>query len=957
MLNKIIFSISVLCLIVSQAFSQTESFTISWDLNTESDVSGYQVYRNTSPSASTQIASVTHPDHEYVDSDIEKGVLYYYRLTAGDLSGNRSDYSAEVSAAVPLISGLQSQIVITPGQTRTFQLDDYVSDPDHSDANITWTISGDVSLDVTIANRVATIVAPQNWSGQEQLLFTAEDPDGFSDVFPMTILSENESPPPVTNPPVFVTIPAQQLNEDTQTTLDLADYVSDNDTDISNLNFSVQSVSSIVLSVSGHLLTIRPNSNWNGTRSVNLTVTDNENNSDQIQFNVTVNPVNDAPVLTNLPSQVLKQDTSVVIDLGAFVTDIDNAKSELSWHFTGENIVDLTFNDNTDELTISSQGASAGFDNIIISVADADNASDSDTLQVRVTSNEVHPPQIVNLPDVEFDEDGFAQITLNNYVTDSDDPVENLFWYTGTNENVFVDINSVTNIATISARENWYGETNMWFIVKDPDQNMANDQIKITVNPVNDRPFIQPLPSLNLSEQLSKQLDLAHFSSDVDDDLTDLSWTYITSTDVAVEISPAGVATFVVAESWLGQEKVQFIVTDDDGASDTSETIVYRQNQQFAPQIANIGNFTIPEDGSKIIDLNNYISDPDNSMDQLQITFTNNKNVYLSINSTTYEMTILPAANWNGTEDIFIKAADPDNNVAFDTMSVTVTPVNDAPGFRAIGNLTLLENTTTTLDLSDYIIEADGLDDISEITLLGSNNSFFGYYLDNINYQLTFFSPAGFYGRETYLLKIKDNEQLEASAVFSVQVLEKNIKGAVVVNYFGNETTLNLAWNTITETKDYIEYGSTIQYGFNSNMEDGFSQDHSQLLTGLAEQTEYHFRIVSESTDGNKSFSADSVFVTGTNSGELVNVFPIPYQESKDIDNNGISFTNLPANAMLKIYNLLGEPVYKIDEINSTFRWNVENNAGKKLSSGLYMYVINDQNNKKVTSGKLIVVR
>lgn len=268
-----------------------------------------------------------------------------------------------------------------------------------------------------------------------------------------------------------------------------------------------------------------------------------------------------------------------------------------------------------------------------------------------------------------------------------------------------------------------------------------------------------------------------------------------------------------------------------------------------------------------------------------------------------------------------------------------------------------MENTTSTLDLSEYIIEADGLDDITEISLLGSNNSFFGYYLDENNCQLTFFAPAGFYGRETYLLKIKDSHSMEASTVFTISVLEKNIAGSVAVNYFGSETNLNMSWNTYKETRDYIEYGTSPQYGLSSEMEDAYTTDHDHLLSGLAEHTSYHFRIVSESIDGNKAFSADSVFTTGANSGDAVNVFPIPYQQSEDIDGNGISFTNLPVNAKLNVYNLLGEPVYKKDELSITYRWNVENNAGKKLSSGLYMYVINNENNKKITSGKLIIVR
>jgi len=166
-----------------------------------------------------------------------------------------------------------------------------------------------------------------------------------------------------------------------------------------------------------------------------------------------------------------------------------------------------------------------------------------------------------------------------------------------------------------------------------------------------------------------------------------------------------------------------------------------------------------------------------------------------------------------------------------------------------------------------------------------------------------------------------------------------------------------MSWNTYKETKDFIEYGTSTQYGLFSEAEDIYATDHNHILTELAEHTSYHFRIVSESIDGNMTYSADSVFTTGSSSGDNINVFPIPYQLSKDSDGNGISFTNLPTNSKLNIYNLLGEPVFKEDELNTTFRWNVTNNAGNKLSSGLYMYVINDEKNKKISSGKVIIVR
>jgi hypothetical protein len=955
MLNKITHTLLLILISLTTVYAQTNSFTASWDLNSEPDIYNYQVFRGTSAGASDKIGTVQHPTDEYVDNDVEKGVLYYYRAKAVDYSLNQSDYSTEISAAIPLISGLQSQITLAENASIQLQLDNHVFDPDDSDELISWTVSGNANLSVGIENRVATITAPSSWSGQEQLTFNAQDPSGFSDRVTITVIVESDQPPVI--PPVFSTIPAQQLDEDTETTVDLADYVSDMDSDISQLQFSVANLNVMSLSIDGSILTIDPNTNWNGQRTITITVTDNDNNSDEVSFNVTVNPVNDAPLLSQFPSQQIKQDTVITINLAPFVTDIDNNISELSWDFDGDNLVALSFDDASDVLSVSSVGSPAGFDKVAISVFDPAGASATDTLIVRVINSEIFPPRIIDLPDVTFDEDETFQLELNDYVTDSDDPVENLFWHSGTDENISVKINSTKNVASFIPKQNWYGETEIWFIVQDPAQNMASEKVKITVNPVNDRPNMRPLPNVNLSEEVSKKLNLANFSSDVDDDITSLNWASDAGQDVAVDISANGLATFTVSDSWQGQETVELYVSDQHGGIDTSMTIVYRQNQQLAPQINVAANLTIEEDNQAIVNLGNFMSDPDNALSELTINISNNVHTAVSYNPSTTEMTVIPDANWFGSEDLYLQVQDPGNNVAFDTMTVIVSPVNDEPILKNIGNLTLLENTTTTIELSDYIIEYDGLQDITNIEILGGNNSFFGYYLDKVNFQLTFFSPGGFFGQETYLLKIMDSQQIEASTVFSIQVIQKNIKGGVSVNYFGNETIMNMAWDTFKESKDFIEYGTTPAYGLTSDIEDDYKNDHEHILTGLAEQTQYHFRIVSESSDGNMTYSADSVFITGVSAGDKINVFPVPYRASKDRNGNGIAFTNLPFNSKINIYNLLGEPVFEADQISTTYRWNVSNSAGRKLSSGLYMYVINDEKNKKISSGKVIVVR
>ena len=98
-----------------------EQVTLTWSLNTESDLSYYKIYRNTTsgftPISSDFIASVNHPDTTYTDTGLANGTTYYYRITAVDASENESGYSREASATPAPSIQLLVLIPYTPDPT------------------------------------------------------------------------------------------------------------------------------------------------------------------------------------------------------------------------------------------------------------------------------------------------------------------------------------------------------------------------------------------------------------------------------------------------------------------------------------------------------------------------------------------------------------------------------------------------------------------------------------------------------------------------------------------------------------------------------------------------------------------------------------------------------------------------------------------------------------------------
>jgi hypothetical protein len=184
--------------IFSELSAQTKQWRLIWDSNSESNMSHYLVFRDTKSLPVDSVGQVTHPDTiyiDYTDKDIERGVLYFYRLKAVNSESIESNYSDEVSAALPKIEFPNSvkNRVMPPDSINEVYLDNYVTDPDDPSNQLTWTIEGNVKLSVQIdpVSHIATISSTGDWGNQEKLIFTVTDADSFFDKAAITVYSDS----------------------------------------------------------------------------------------------------------------------------------------------------------------------------------------------------------------------------------------------------------------------------------------------------------------------------------------------------------------------------------------------------------------------------------------------------------------------------------------------------------------------------------------------------------------------------------------------------------------------------------------------------------------------------------------------------------------------------------------------------------------------------------------------
>ena len=85
----------------------------------------------------------------------------------------------------PVVTDIPGQSVPEGTAFTTISLDNYVSDPDNADSELTWTVTGVDNVTVVITNRVATITANDPiGNGTDMLTLTATHPEGKAVVTP-----------------------------------------------------------------------------------------------------------------------------------------------------------------------------------------------------------------------------------------------------------------------------------------------------------------------------------------------------------------------------------------------------------------------------------------------------------------------------------------------------------------------------------------------------------------------------------------------------------------------------------------------------------------------------------------------------------------------------------------------------------------------------------------------------
>ncbi|WP_045608378.1 tandem-95 repeat protein, partial [Vibrio parahaemolyticus] len=501
--------------------------------------------------------------------------------------------------------------------------------------------------------------------------------------------------------------------EDTAVTID----VLSNDTDVDGDKLSIQSATvpeaqGKVEIVDGKLV-FTPAENFNGHAEITYTVTDGQL-TDEAKVTVTVNPVNDAPTIKvdaveSITEDAVNTDT-VVATLTVRDTDTSEDQLTVSLENNSNGYFVLVGNEakltqagvdavNNDELNLKDLTISA-------SVSDGVNptASDSDSLIV----NRVNDAPTIKVDAVEsITEDAVSTDTVLATLTvrDTDTPEDQLTVSLENNSNgYFVLVGNEVKLtqAGVDAVNN--DELNLKDLaisasVSDGVNPTASDSDSLVVNRVNDAPTVEnAIADQVLSEDFDAYtIDLNEVFKDSD---SSLEFSVSGNSNVLVSIEN-GIVTISPTADWNGSEILTFKATDPSGES-ISQTV----NFTVAP-VADIvaDKATVVEDTPTIIKvLGNDTFEGDDKVVSLD---TNNgpANGTVSVNPDG-RVTYTPNDNYHGT-DSFTYIVTSGGVSESTTVSVDVTPVNDAPVAKD-DIATTQEDTAVTIDVLPNDSDVDG---------------------------------------------------------------------------------------------------------------------------------------------------------------------------------------------------------------------------------------------------------
>jgi hypothetical protein len=492
------------------------------------------------------------------------------------------------------------------------------------------------------------------------------------------------------------------------------------------------------------------------------------------------------------------------------------------------------------------------------------------------------------------------------------------------------------------------------------------------VNQYGSSPFSDPadaaIPQITLPNTLQAKIDtitnlvLDNYVNDPDTPEESQTWSVSGGDQITVSIISASRIARVTTSNELDlTESFIFTVTDPDSFYYSKEVVI-----NVVEEVNQSPSFTSEPDTYAMVDsLYQYIVrafDPDGDTFSFSLTQAPD---FLTINSastTSARVEGTPDESDLGEHTVRITVEDNKGGTAVQQYTLTVTKVtqNHLPSFTSIP-----VTNATVGSLYQYTVRATDEDGDPLLFSLTQAPAFLTIDSLGRTSALVQGTPAETdIGDHNITIRVDDKKDGIAIQQYTLtvtleavntnpKIISTPLDSIVVERLYNYEVTAtdadgdNLSF-ALTEGPAFLEL-------------DSLDINTARVSGTPTEDDVGEYEVTIAVTDGNggsdsQSYTLVVIAIKVGKNNYTVNdseVWPIPFNANQ---NDYIRFVQLPENCDIYIYNLLGELVHKFERVSGEKHWYVNNYAGNKVQSGLYLYVVK-QGDKKSKVKKLVITR
>jgi large repetitive protein len=477
-------------------------------------------------------------------------------------------------------------------------------------------------------------------------------------------------------------------NEDTSATSSAVATDSDGDTILYSLVSGPSHGSLPVFNTTTGVFTYVPNLNYNGPDSFSFKATDPSFASSTAVVSLTVIPLNDAPVATDVALPI-NQNTAANGTLSA--TDIDSAVLTYSTSSNPTHGIISAFSTSTGLFTYTPNTNYVGGDSFTFKANDG--ALTSNVATATITVSAVNHAPTANASSTTTNEDTAVAITLTG--SDTDVPAQTLTYSVVTGPAHGTLTGTAPNL-TYTPIANYVGGDSFTFKANDGVLDSTPATVTITVASVNDNPVLAALTNASADELTP--ITFTASASDVDGDTLTYSLSGTIPAGAAINAS-TGVFTWTPTEA-QGPSVNTFsvVVSDGHGGTDSKSITLTVNEVNVAPVSSDLGVSTHVNTAKIITLIGNDADTPAQTLVYaISTSPTNGTLESISGNQVTYT----PTDGYTGTDTFTYTVTD--GFLTSSPSTVTVTTGNDAPTLGEIANKTvdegsLLSFTATATD-------------------------------------------------------------------------------------------------------------------------------------------------------------------------------------------------------------------------------------------------------------------